>query len=223
VTFSLAGRCARTGMLGCTVTTSSIAVGSRCPHARPGIGAALTQHRTDPRLGPLVLERLTRGCDARTALAGVIAVAPHAAWRQIAVIDRFGQTAAFTGKHVDRAKAGESKGLDCVAIANIVRSPEVPGAMVRSFEGDPERPLAQRLVEALAAGEAAGGEFRPVVSAALLVVDRESFPYVDLRVDDHRDPIAELRRLWLAYEPEAELYVVRANDPAAAPPPVKSA
>jgi uncharacterized Ntn-hydrolase superfamily protein len=219
VTFSLAGRCARTGMLGCAVTTSSIAVGSRCPHARPAIGAALTQHRTDPRLGPLALELLARGCDARTALAGVIAVAPHRDWRQIAVIDNLGSTAAFTGQHVDRAKSGEAHGKDCVAIANIVRSAEVPAAMARAFEADPTLPLAARLVEALAAGEAAGGEFRPVCSAALLVVHRESFPFVDLRVDDHAQPIAELLRLWRAYEPEAELYVLRANDPGSAAPP----
>ena len=218
MTFSIAGRCARSGMLGCAVTTSSIAVGSRCPHVRAGIGAALTQHRTDPRLGPLALDLLARGYNAKATLSGVIAVAPHRDWRQIAIIDRDGATAAFTGAHVDRAKSGETHGRDCVAIANIVRSTEVPDAMVRAFEADPGRPLAERLVEALAAGEAAGGEFKPVVSAALLIAHRESFPYVDLRVDDHADPIAELRRLWEAYEPEAELYIVRANDPAAASP-----
>ncbi len=223
MTFSLAGRCARTGMLGCAVTTSSIAVGSRCSHARPGIGAALTQHRTDPRLGPLALELLARGCDAKTALAGVVAVAPHRGWRQIAIIDRDGQTSSFTGEHVDRTKSGEAHGRDCVAIANIVRSAEVPAAMVRSFEADPRRPLAERLVEALAAGETAGGEFVPVASAALLVMHRESFAYVDLRVDEHARPIDELRRLWRAYGPEADLYVLRASDPAAAPPPAAPA
>ena len=88
----------------------------------------------------------------------------------------------------------------------------------RAFEADPARPLAERLIEALAAGEAAGGEFVPVLSAAVLVAHRESFAYVDLRVDSHADPIAELRRLWREYEPEAEPYVVRANDPGAAPP-----
>jgi uncharacterized Ntn-hydrolase superfamily protein len=205
-------------MLGCAVTTSSIAVGSRCPYVRAGIGAALTQHRTDPRLGPLALDLLTRGYDAKATLTGVIAVAPHRDWRQIAIIDRDGGTAAFTGAHVDRAKSGEAHGKDCVAIGNIVRSSEVPAAMVRAFEAVRARPLAERLVEALAAGAAAGGEFVPVVSAALLVAHRESFAYVDLRVDHHADPIAELRRLWQAYEPEAEPYVARANDPAAVPP-----
>ena len=91
--------------------------------------------------------------------------------------------------------------------------------MVAAFEAAPDQPLARRLLDALAAGEAAGGEYQPVTSAALLVVDRESFPYVDLRVDDHAQPIAELARLWSKYEPEAHAYVIRAIDPEAAVPP----
>ena len=136
MTFSLAGRCARTGMLGCAVTTSSIAVGSRCSHARAGIGAALTQHRTDPRLGPLALELLARGCDAKTALAGVIAVAPHRDWRQIAIIDRGGRHGVLHRRACRSHEERRGHGRDCVAIANIVRSAEVPLAMVRSFEAD---------------------------------------------------------------------------------------
>src|SRR5580704_10058322 len=97
MTFSLVGRCARTGMLGAAVTTSSIAVGSRCAFARAGVGACLTQHRTDPRLGPLALDLLARGYDAQHTLLAVRAVAPHLGWRQLAVLDVAGRTAAFTG------------------------------------------------------------------------------------------------------------------------------
>jgi uncharacterized Ntn-hydrolase superfamily protein len=218
MTFSLLGRCARTGMLGAAVTTSSIAVGSRCSHAWAGVGACLTQHRTDPRLGPLALDLLARGYDAQHTLQAVLAVAPHSDWRQLAVIDVAGRTAAFTGAHVAREKAGEAHGKDCAAIANIVRSTGIPAAMVRAFEADPALPLAGRLIDALAAGEAAGGEFVPVISAALLVAHQERFPYVDLRVDLSPSPIADLDRLWRAYEPEANSYVTRANDPGAAPP-----
>lgn len=218
MTFSLIGRCARTGMLGAAVTTSSIAVGSRCAHARAGVGACLTQHRTDPRLGPLALDLMAKGYDAAHTLRAVLAVAPHRDWRQLAVMDAAGHTACFTGAHVVREKAGEAQGRDCVAIANIVRSPEIPAAMLRAFEADPARPLPVRLIDALAVGEVAGGEFVPVISAALLVVHRERFPYVDLRVDSHPAPIGELARLWKEYEPESEAYVVRANDPGAAPP-----
>lgn len=218
MTFSLVGRCARTGQLGAAVTTSSIAVGSRCPFARAGVGAALTQHRTDPRLGPRALDLLAQGVTAAEAMKTIVAETPYRDWRQLALIDAAGRTAVFSGAHV-RAERGEAQGRDCAAIANIVRSATVPQAMVASFESAPGRPLAQRLVEALAAGEAAGGEFVPVTSAALIVVDRESFPYVDLRVDDHATPIAELARLWSAYRPEADAYVVRAVDPERAVPP----
>lgn len=218
MTFSLVGRCARTGQLGAAVTTSSIAVGSRCPFARAGVGAALTQHRTDPRLGPRALDLLARGVTAAEAMKTILAETPYRDWRQLALIDAAGRTAVFSGAHV-RAERGEAQGRDCAAIANIVRSATIPQAMVESFERAPDRPLAQRLVEALAAGEEAGGEFVPVTSAALIVVDRESFPYVDLRVDDHETPIAELARLWSAYRPEADAYVVRAVDPERAVPP----
>lgn len=222
MTFSLVGRCARTGRLGAAVTTSSIAVGSRCQHARAGVGAALTQHRTDPRLGPLALDLLARGFTADEAMKAIVAATPYRNWRQLAVIDAAGCTAVYSGTHV-RGERGEAQGRDCAAIANIVRSETIPRAMVERFEQSPDLPLAQRLVDALAAGEAAGGERVPVTSAALLVVDRESFPYVDLRVDDHATPIAELARLWAAYRPEADAYVVRAVDPERAVPPPSTA
>ena len=212
MTFSLVGRCARTGMLGAAVTTSSIAVGSRCTHARAGVGSVLTQHVTDPRLGPTALDLLARGNTAEEAKSAIVAAAAHRDWRQLAIIDRHGGTAAFSGTNV-RGEKDEAHGQDCVAIANIVRSAAVPRAMVKSFEAAHTAPLGQRLVGALRAGEAAGGEFQPVVSAALLVVHRESFPYIDLRVDEHTSPIEELARLLSAYEPEADTYVVRAVDP----------
>jgi uncharacterized Ntn-hydrolase superfamily protein len=218
MTFSLVGRCDRTGMLGTVVTTSAIAVGSRCSHARAGIGAALTQHRTDPRLGPLALDLLAHGFSAPEALRALVAATPHRHWRQLALIDAAGRTAVYSGANV-RAERGEAEGRGCAAIANIVRSALLPQAMVEAFEAASDQALPRRLLDALAAGEAAGGEYQPVTSAALLVVDKESFPYIDLRVDDHVQPIAELARLFARYEPEARAYVIRAVDPEAAVPP----
>ena len=227
MTFSLLGRCARTGQFGAVVTTSAIGVGARCAFARAGVGAALTQHRTDPRLGPLMIEMMGRGFSAPEALAGTVAATPHRDWRQLACIDAAGRTAAFTGALVRPAHA-EAHGADCVAIGNIMRNSEVPAAMVRAFETDPAAPLAARLLSGIAAGEAAGGEIAAVASAALLVVDRESFPFVDLRVDRHADPLGELARLWEAYAPQAEDYVLRAVAPDGAaayvaPPPKPAA
>jgi uncharacterized Ntn-hydrolase superfamily protein len=221
MTFSIAGRCARTGMFGVVVTTSSLAVGSRCAFAKAGVGAVLTQHRTDPRLGPLGIELMERGFTARQAMDAVVAATPHRDWRQLAFIDRDGGTASFSGARV-KPERGEAHGRNCVALGNIVRSSEVPAAMMRTFEADPDAALATRLLAALQAGDSAGGEFIPLVSAALLIVDRQSFPYVDLRVDGDPDPIAALTTLWRNYAPLAESFVDRAIDPDTAVVPAVS-
>lgn len=212
MTFSLGGRCARTGMFGMVVTTSSLAVGSRCAHAEAGVGAVLTQHMTDPRLGPLGLEMLRLGYTPDEVIAGLSGVTPRADWRQLGVIDAQGRTATWTGAS-NKPEKGDVQGRDCFALANIVRSAEVPAAMVRAFEARPGDHIARRLLDALIAGHEAGSEFAPLVSTALRVVDRFSFAYVDLRVDSDPDPIAALDRLWQAYEPQADLYVQRATDP----------
>jgi uncharacterized Ntn-hydrolase superfamily protein len=196
MTFSLIGRCVRTHMFGAVVTTSSIAVGSRCPFVRARVGAALTQHRTDPRLGPLALDLLAKGFTPQQAMDAIVAATPHREWRQLAIIDAEGRTASFSGERVKPEK-NEAHGRDCVALGNIVRSREVPAVMVR----------------ALQAGDEAGGEFKPLVSAALLVADSEAFPFVDLRVDGDGAPIAALARLWQEYAPMAEPYLARALDP----------
>ena len=225
MTFSLVARCPRTGMFGAAVTTSSVAVGSRCPFAKAGIGAVLTQHRTDPRLGPLALDLLAAGKTARAAIEAVVASTPHHGWRQLAAVDAAGRTAHFSGHLIHSIHAGVS-GDGVVAIGNILKNAEVPAAMVKDFERAPGRPLAERLVGALQAGLAAGGETNALRSAALLVVYQQSFPYVDLRVDDDEAPLARLQALWRAYEPATEDYVIRAiapDDAAASPDePTKS-
>lgn len=216
MTYSLIGRCARTGQFGCAVTTSSLAVGSRVPWAAAGIGAVLTQHRTDPRLGPRGIELLRQGCSAQETLAALVASTPHHAWRQIAVMDRHGRTAQFDGAKVKPARAAVHA-ADCLAMGNILANEQVPVAMAAAFTAASSEPLAERLVRAMEAGEAAGGEGRPVISSALLVVESEVFPLVDLRVDDAPEAISALRTLWNNYRPMVELFVTRAVDPDAAP------
>jgi uncharacterized Ntn-hydrolase superfamily protein len=212
MTYSMAGRCARTGMFGTIVTTSAVAVGNRCQFARAGLGAVLTQHRTDPRLGPLGLEFLALGLSASETINALVASTPHAGWRQLAVIDAKGRSAHFSGDRIRSIHAGVS-GKDCVAIGNVIKSADVPAAMVAAFEARPELPLADRLCAGLKAGRDAGGEFKQVTSAGLLVVHEQSFPYADLRVDDHPDPIAEIARLWALYAPTADNYVKRVLEP----------
>ena len=216
MTYSLLGHCPRTGQFGAAVATSSLAVGARCPHAEAGVGAILTQHRTDPRLGPLGLSLLRAGASAEQTLAALVASTPHHGWRQLAAIDRQGHTAHFHGAQVKPAlNAVHVPG--CVAMGNILANDRVPAAMAEAFAQSAAEPLAERLVRAMEAGEAAGGEGRPVISSALLVVEREVFPLVDLRVDDAPEAISALRRLWNAYAPQVELYLTRAVNPDAAP------
>jgi uncharacterized Ntn-hydrolase superfamily protein len=212
MTFSIAGRCTRTGMLGAVVTTSSMAVGSRCVFAEAGVGAVLTQHRTDPRLGPAILERLSHGESPEAILNGLEAADPHLQWRQLAVIAADSRAAFFNGGRISSIAKGRVD-RNCVAVGNILRTTEVVDAMVETFETIEAEPLAERLLRAIEAGLAAGGELKQVKSAGLLVVHRERFPYVDLRVDLSPQPLVELRFLWELYRPEADAYVVRAVDP----------
>jgi uncharacterized Ntn-hydrolase superfamily protein len=127
-------------------------------------------------------------------------------------MDAAGRGAVFSGASTKLEK-NEAAAQDVCVIGNILASADVPPAMLRAFQADAAAPLAERLVGALGAGLAAGGEHVPVQSAHLLVVERESFPLIDLRVDWHDAPIAELRRLWQRYAPQSTDYLLRALDP----------
>jgi uncharacterized Ntn-hydrolase superfamily protein len=212
MTFSIAGRCARTGAFGLSISTSNISVGSRCPFAKPHVGAVLTQHRTDPRLGPRGLQLMQSGCSAQEAINALVASTPDIGWRQLAAIDAKGRTASYTGDRIASIR-NEVHGKDCVAIGNIIANTDVPVAMARRFERDPAAPLAERLMQALEAGLDAGGELKAVRSSALLVVHEQDFPLVDLRVDAADAPIAALRTLWQEYIPWVDEFIVRAVDP----------
>jgi uncharacterized Ntn-hydrolase superfamily protein len=218
MTFSVVGMCRETGMFGAAVTTSSIGVGSRCPFARAGVGAVLTQHRTDPRLGPRGLELLAAGHSASQAMAALVQENPTIGWRQLAIIDTQGETAYYHGDRISSIHAAAQGNAVC-AIGNILRSADVPQAMVEAFAQTPEAHLAERLLRALEAGLEAGGELKQVKSAALLVVHEQPFPLVDLRVELDPQPLAELRFLWELYRPQLELYVRRAIDPDSVPYP----
>ncbi|MCU1716154.1 DUF1028 domain-containing protein [Pseudomonas sp. 5P_3.1_Bac2] len=216
MTFSIVGRCAETGQLGIAISSSSIAVGARCPWLRAGVGAVSTQNITLPALGPQILDRLEAGADPADALAQALDSNGYGAYRQVAVIDDQGQTALFTGSEalgVHHAVAGEQ----CVAAGNLLSSTAVIEAMVEAFEQSAGG-LPQRLLAAMHAAMAAGGEAGPVHSAALSVVGDLLWPIVDLRVDwAEQDPIGELQALWQAYKPQLNDYITRALDPTTAP------
>lgn len=217
MTFSIVGRCAETGQLGIAISSSSIAVGARCPWVRAGVGAVATQNVTLPALGPQILDLLeSQRLDPADALERALGRNGWSQYRQVTVIDNQGRTALFSGQEalgLHNAVVGEQ----CVAAGNLLASPKVIEAMVQAFETTPGL-LAERLLAAMQAAMAAGGEAGPVHSAALSVVDDLTWPIVDLRVDwADADPIGQLAGLWQAYRPQMQDYLTRALDPTAAP------
>lgn len=217
MTFSIVGRCTRTGQFGVAISSSSPAVAARCAHARAGVGAVATQNVTNPALGPFMLDRLAAGAGAAEAVTAARDHDRFPDYRQLLAVDRNGATAIHSG-----AKAlgiwTSAEGRDCASGGNLLANDGVPSAMVGAFE-TATGALGDRFVAALQAGLAAGGEAGPVRSAGLLVVHRESWPYADLRIDwlDDGCPIAALASAWAVYRPQAEAYVTRALDPTAAP------
>lgn len=214
-TFSITARCERTGMLGVALATHAYAVGARCPHVRAAVGAVATQANTDPRLGILALNLLAMGYSAPRALAEVAASDPHFEHRQVAIVDHDGNSAAQTGS-ANLDWAGHIIGRNFVAMGNYLTSARTAEAMAQSFQSTEGLglDLDERLLRAIEAGRDAGGQHKGQRSAALLVHNRESFPWVDLRVDLHEEPVGELRRIFDLFQGVKEHYTLRAIDPA---------
>ena len=215
MTLSIVGRCPETGMLGGSITSSSICVASRCLFTRSGVGAALSQNVTDPRLGIRMLDLLESGAEVNTAVSQIVAEANYMAWRQLVLLDSSGKSAIHTGEKA-LGRNASAQGNQCAAAANLLANEEVPQTMVTAFEQSSGH-LAQRLITALEAGIAAGGEEGPVRSAGVQVVHKVSWPVVDLRVDWDENPLPKLRTIWNEYQPQLEPYVTRALNPEAAP------
>lgn len=214
MTFSVLATDGR-GAVGMAVSSSSPAVAARCIHLRAGVGGAASQNVTDPRLGPELLDALERGVDPQTALDDLVQGRPLVEHRQLAVLDVDGKAAAFSGQgalgvHHHRVGTG------VVAAGNLLTDPQVVDAVVDAFEASSGE-LEERLLVALEAGLAAGGEAGPLRSAGLAVVRTVPWRETDLRVDWHDEPVAELRRLLEVWLPQRDDYVTRALDPTAAP------
>lgn len=200
MTFSIVARDEDTGEIGVAVQSHYFSVGSVVPWARAGVGAVATQAMVDVRYGPLGLEMMSQGKSARKALDSLLESDEKRETRQVAMVDRKGRVAVHTGsKCIPEAGGVTGDGLSCQG--NIMRSSRVWGKMKVRFERSRSLPLPERLVAALEAGEEAGGDLRGKQSAALLVVkgkaegNRWEGKVVDLRVEDHPDPIPELKRL----------------------------
>jgi uncharacterized Ntn-hydrolase superfamily protein len=195
-TYSIVARDRRTGELGVAVQSHWFAVGAIVPWVRAGVGAVATQSIAEPAYGPHALDALAAGARAHGALDGLLADDAQARFRQVAVVDAHGDVAVHTGAGCV-AHAGDERGAGFTAQANMMASAAVWPAMARAFEAA-VGPLARRLLAALHAAQAEGGDIRGRQSAALLVAPAEGEPWrrtVDLRVDDDPEPLAELDRL----------------------------
>ena len=194
MTWSIIARDPRTGEIGIAVATKFFAVGSRVPFLHSGIGALASQALSNPLYGRRGLTLL----EARVPAADVVRLLTSAdagrETRQLHVMDREGGFAAHTGADcVDWA--GHLAGKDCSCAGNMLAGPRVVADTVRAFEESAALPMARRLIAAMKAGEAAGGDKRGKQSAALVIASTEEYSDLDLRVDDHADPLAELTRL----------------------------
>jgi uncharacterized Ntn-hydrolase superfamily protein len=196
-TFSIVARDPASNMFGVATSTKFPAVGGLVPYARAGFGAIATQARVNPLLGYDGLDLLERGRGARETLEILLNSDPEPEKRQLGIVDSRGDSAAHTGAETD-AWRGHLTGPNYAVTGNLLVGEEVVVAMVEAFEVSAGEPLAERLVRALEAGQEAGGDKRGGQSAAVRVVEGQPYPYMDLRVDDHPDPVAELRRIYEA-------------------------
>ena len=216
MTFSLVARCAETGMFGMAISSSSPAVAARCAYARAGVGAVASQNVTDPTLGPLTLDLMERGLTAAEAVEAVQARGKHIEYRQVLAVDRAGGTAIHSGPN-SLGIWTQAQGRDVASGGNLLANDGVPQAIVDGFEAA-EGHLGDRLIAAMRAGLAAGGEAGPVHSAGMMLVDTVAWPVADLRCDWTEDcPIEHIATVWEVYKPQLDAYIQRALDPREAP------
>lgn len=195
MTFSITGR-DDDGKMGVAVATKYWAVGARVPYVRGGVAALAVQAYAQPYIGYDVLRMLSQEPDLTgpEALQAVLDEDPGKEWRQVGIVDRHGNVAGFTGSEtVDWS--GHFVGESCVGAGNMLAGARTAESMVESFEEHGELDLPERLVGALQAGHAAGGDKRGQQSAAVYVVASEESPYLDLRIDDDPNAIEALARL----------------------------
>jgi uncharacterized Ntn-hydrolase superfamily protein len=201
MTWSILARDPATGELGVAVASRFLAAGALCPRVEGGVGAASTQALVNPFIGPDALARLRAGEPPDVALPALVAADPGRAVRQAHLLSADGRIAAHTGEGcVDWC--GHVAGPDVSVAGNMLAGPQVLEATRDAFLASAGLTLAERLLAAMEAGEAAGGDKRGRQSAAIQVASRDPYPDLDLRVDDHPDPLAELRRLhvvWRGY------------------------
>ena len=218
-TFTMIGRCAKTGLLGICMTSSPLCVAARCPFIKSNLAAVSTQAYTDPALGPLALNLLEAGYTPERTIAEMCANDEWTEYRQHGIVDRNGRSAAFTGtKNLDWK--GHLNGPNYVAMGNYLTNDQVVEAMAKAFVDSGDEILEERLLRAIEAGKMAGGEKGGHLSSGLLVYSTETWSRTDLRVDMYPsqpgqsgDAVDELRRIFDVYKPVISYYEQRPRNP----------
>ena len=200
MTFSILARSPGSGALGIAIASRFFAVGAVCPFVFPGLGALSTQAYGHPPFAATAGELLVQGLEPSTIIARLLAGDQGREGRQIHLIDARGRVAAHDGREITEA-AGHREGKNVSVAGNMLLGHEVLDASVEGFASALEKPFAERLLLALEAGQQAGGDSRGQQAAALVVYGAQPFPLLSLRVDDHPEAVAELRRLFEGAKP----------------------
>ena len=216
MTFSLVARCPDTGMFGVAISSSSPAVAARCSYTRAGVGAVASQNVTDPTLGPLTLDLMQGGLSAEAAIAKVAASAKFVEYRQVLAVDINGGTAIHSGPN-SLGIWTQAQAENVASGGNLLDNDCVPQAIVDGYLSARGH-IGDRLIAAMRAGLASGGEAGPVHSAGMQIVDKVAWPVADLRCDWTEDcPIEAIATAWEVYKPQLDAYIQRALDPREAP------
>jgi uncharacterized Ntn-hydrolase superfamily protein len=194
MTWSITAYDPKTNAFAVAVATKAFAVGASCPFVRAGVGAVSTQSMTNRYLGPAVLDGMARGLVPSAAIEGALAGDEGRGLRQVHAVDRFGRTAAWTGQNC--VEWCGSVAADGISVAgNMLAGEPTIQQTLRTWNTSDDLAMPERLMAAMLAGEAAGGDRRGKQSAAMVMITTEDFPDLNLRVDDHSEPLQELRRL----------------------------
>jgi len=220
MTYTVLGRCHRTGRLGIGIATFSITVGRYCYGVKSNAGVTVSQAFANERNNALALRLLAQGFTARSVLQQLMENDAYAEYRQIGVIDRSGMAVAHTGPHT-RGWSGHVVGENYVAFGNGLVGPEVADAIAKGFLAEPDADLEHRLLMGIEAGRDAGGQgtrerHKAERSAALRVYSKDTFADIDLRVDLHATAVEELRRVWTEYKQYEAYYRNRERNPSGA-------
>jgi len=221
-TYTVIGRCQRSGRLGIGIATFSLAVGSYCPFVQPGQAAISTQAYVNQHLGVKAMHLLKQGCSPKQAVKEISGEDNYIDYRQVGIVDGKGDTAVFSGSHI-RDWSGDISRQNLVAMGNALCGSEVVEAMADAFDSQPAHDLDERLLSSLEAGRDAGGQVGTnghlaERSAVVCVYNQEIFPELDLRVDFHEQAVDELRRLHAIYKPYLSYHELRRLSPQQSPP-----